>query len=592
MADDIKEHFSLPGYKSNKQTRDFQEENESTALNRRLAELEKEVATLKQENEILQSKVKELTKNLDETIQERDIYHYVLMNIPSGVLIMVGPEHVFNFANPAYLQIANRDDSTIGCKVRQVFPEIENQGLFELLDEVYKTGNPFIANELPVMIDVTGKGDLVEIYYDFIYYPILNKEGKVQGIFDFTTDVTERVKARKSLEHERHRLQEIFEEAPASIAVLSGPNHVYELVNEPYMQLIGRKQSIIGQTVAETLPEIIDQGFIDILDEVYRTNVPYVGKEMKFLVDRKGNGEMENAYVNFVYQPMLSQDGSGVESIFAHILDITEQVQSRQQVEELSHLKDEFLAIASHDLRTPVTSIKGYVQLLQRNFVKQYNFVETKNSASEAGNSLDQASIRRFLETNLKIIGTVLNQTNRINELIARFLDYSRITQDQIKLQYTQNADLVKLVMAVVANLGMTSHDHRILLANNVDTLSRIDVNFDEARLEQVFNNLIGNAIKYSPAGTNITVGIEPPMPGAAEVVIWVKDEGYGISQDEQSHIFERFYRIQNDHNANKGGLGLGLYISAQIIKLHGGRLWLESQKDVGSTFFVVLPTN
>lgn len=582
----------------------------------KLARLEQENAALGAENAALQAELGATNASLVEVRRERDRYHNILTHIPGGVLIMLGPNHNFNFTNPAYLQIANRDASILGRDILQVFPEIVEQGLIERLDEVYRTGQPYIAQELPVKIDVTGRGDLVEIFFDFIYHPIYAADGQIEGVFDFATDVTERMKSRRTLEHERRLLRELFENAPASIALLSGPNHVFELTNALFMKLIGRKPPITGKTVAEVIPEAVEQGFIDILDEVYRTKAPFIGKETLFLVDRTGTGVFEEIFVNFVYQPMLAEDGSGVENIFAHIVDITEQVVARRKVEELSHLKDEFVAIASHDLRTPITSIKGYLQLAVRNFQKQLNLLRSQAEAAEAaeaaptaaagtgsetaeaagpdqpGQTAEQARYRNselvFLENSLKLLVTAVNQSNRLNQLIERLLDYSRITQGQVSLHYTHEADLAKMVGQVVANLAMTTQEHTIRLTEN--TPAQLKVDFDEVRIEQVLNNLVSNAIKYSPAGSTITVGIEPPRSDASEVIIWIKDEGFGISEEQQARLFERFYRVPNAHNASKGGLGLGLYISAQILKQHGGRIWVTSKEDQGSTFFIALP--
>ena len=169
-------------------------------------------------------------------------------------------------------------------------------------------------------------------------------------------------------------------------------------------------------------------------------------------------------------------------------------------------------------------------------------------------------------------------------------------------MQYSENSNLVGLLQQVVTQLIVTTENH--VLHIDSATPSEVRVSYDEARVEQVLNNLISNAIKYSPDGTTVTVGVEVAGPAAVsnfqqadeteardEVVVWVRDEGYGISPEAQAHIFERFYRVQNEQTASKSGLGLGLFISCEIVRQHGGRMWVESEEGgVGSTFYFALP--
>ena len=562
------------------------EQTELENLNRRIAWLEQENHQLKQTNSGLQQEIARLSQTLETAERSRDRYRYVLMNAIAGVNISLGTDFISELSNPIYLQIVGRDGSIAGQPLREVFPELQGQGFFELMDEVYRSGKPFLGKQTPVLLDRNGDGTLSEGFFDFVYHPVETAEGQIEGVFVHAVEVTQQVRARQALENERQRLQAIFMNAPAIIAIMRGPDHTFELANTGYMKLIGRQTPITGLTLLEALPEIAEQGFKELLDRVYQSGEPFVGQEVAILLDRTGSGRLEEVYINFVYQPLFAPDNSTVEGIFVHAVEVTEQVLARKQVEELSRLKDEFLTVASHDLRTPVTSIKGYVQLLQRNFLRQQQAQLSRATTDPAALESDT----KFFENSLRLVTTVSNQINRLNELINRLLDFSRIVEGQLSLQFTPQADLVKLVQETVANLGMTTEDHRIIMQPPPPALARLPVNYDEARLEQVLNNLIGNAIKYSPSGSQVTVGLEPPAPGQNEVIIWVRDEGHGISQEEQKHLFERFYRVRNRPITDKSGLGLGLYISAEIVKQHGGRIWVESETGKGSTFYVALP--
>jgi signal transduction histidine kinase len=147
-----------------------------------------------------------------------------------------------------------------------------------------------------------------------------------------------------------------------------------------------------------------------------------------------------------------------------------------------------------------------------------------------------------------------------------------------------QNVDIVEIVRRSVETAAST--DRVITVQGDVEAIMS---NWDESRLEQVMNNLLSNAIKYSPSGTAVEVGIERQPD---EVLIWVRDKGQGISEEDQAHIFDRFYRIRNVENNGIEGLGLGLYIAHNIITRHGGRMWLESKPGDGSAFYFSLPYN
>ena len=584
MSGKFRKRIILMEFPSADQPSAASEPTDLESLNRRIARLEQENRHLKQTNSELQQEITRLSQTLETAEQARNRYQYVLMNVIAGINISLGTDFISELSNPTYLRIVGRDASIQGQPLREVFPELIEQGFFELMDEVYRTGKPFVGKQTPVLLDRNGNGTLSEGFFNFVYHPVKTVEGQIEGVFVHAVEVTEQVRAQQALENQRQRLQAIFMHAPAIIAIMRGPDHIFELANAGYMKLIGRETPITGLTLLEALPEVTGQGFKELLDRVYQSGQPFSGQEIAVLLDRNGTGKLEEVYLNFVYQPLFAPDSSTVEGIFVQAVEVTEQVLVRKQVEELSRLKDEFLAVASHDLRTPVTSIKGYGQLLQRNLLRQQQAQLSRAATGPATFESDT----KFFENSLRVVATVLNQINRLNELINRLLDFSRIVEGQLSLQYTPQTDLVKLVQETVANLGMTTEHHRIVMQPLPPTFDKLPVAYDEARLEQVLNNLISNAIKYSPSGTQITVGIEPLRPN--EVIIWVRDEGHGISPEEQKHLFERFYRVRNRPLHDKSGLGLGLYISAEIVKQHGGRIWVESESGQGSTFYVALP--
>ena len=238
----------------------------------------------------------------------------------------------------------------------------------------------------------------------------------------------------------------------------------------------------------------------------------------------------------------------------------TEQVEARRKVEDLSRLKDEFLSIASHELRTPVTSIKGYTQLA-KTLIREND-----------------------LATSEEYLDIALDQIDRMSRLILELLDVSRIETGRLEIR-RETIHWPEFVREVVHRHHTAVSDRRFHLS--VPDETRI-VEGDRDRLEQVLGNLLENAIKYSPDGSEIFVNVEDR---GDSVITSVCDRGIGIPADELTQVFERFHRGRQVSSTNYGGLGLGLYITKQIVERHGGSIWVESAEGLGTTFDFSLPT-
>lgn len=233
------------------------------------------------------------------------------------------------------------------------------------------------------------------------------------------------------------------------------------------------------------------------------------------------------------------------------IVDITD----RQQAEEQ---KDEFIAIASHELKTPVTSMKMYVQGLKRQFAR----------------SGDTSTVA--------VISHVDDQLNRLNVLVRDLLDVSRIGAGQLMFNISR-FDYSAIVAEIVAAIRMTTDTHSIRCIG----VKKQMINSDRDRVGQVLTNLLSNAVKYSPNAKIITVTIRKDNE---EIITCVSDRGLGIPKAEQEHLFERFARVSSKRTRDFPGLGLGLYITAQIVDGLGGRIWVKSEVGKGSKFYFSLP--
>ncbi len=233
---------------------------------------------------------------------------------------------------------------------------------------------------------------------------------------------------------------------------------------------------------------------------------------------------------------------------------------ARETAEEAIHHRDEFIAIASHELKTPLTTIKGYSELLVQ-----------RGKESE------------LTEQHLRMARSILQQSGRLEKMISLLLDISRLEKGQLALEW-QQVDLNKLIRSVIDELEPTLRQHRLELASYDGELF---VTGDELRLEQVLQNLVQNAIKYSPLGGLIRVELRKEDRMAC---ISVSDQGIGIPKEEMQRLFTRCYRASNATTFHISGFGVGLYVVREIVRLHGGDISVESQETQGTTFAIRLP--
>ncbi len=232
------------------------------------------------------------------------------------------------------------------------------------------------------------------------------------------------------------------------------------------------------------------------------------------------------------------------------ISDITETKEGEKR-------KDDFINMASHELKTPITSLRLYIDIL----LKQ----------------LDKKDEKTF-----KIGKSIAYQADRIQELVSDLLDVSRLQTGKMSFA-REEFRLDKLIEQTIDELQGITRDQKIIFSKK----GVIKIGADKFRIYQVITNLITNAIKYSPAKTIITVAVEKQKDMA---LISVNDEGRGIAKDQQKKIFERLYQVSSDSSQQSSGLGMGLYISREIIRRHKGAIWVESEQGKGSTFYFTLP--
>ena len=244
-------------------------------------------------------------------------------------------------------------------------------------------------------------------------------------------------------------------------------------------------------------------------------------------------------------------EGHKTELILLAIEDVTE-------IKKVEKQKDDFIAIASHELKTPVTSIKMFIQLLQSYHKK------TKDKKS------------------ILILDKVNAQVTRLTSMMSSFLNVYSIQTGKLDI-HKNTFSIDDVICEEVETFQYTTDTHEILQKSK----AKVSLFADQERISQVIINLITNAIKYSPDADKIIVSARKHNK---EIIVSVQDFGMGIAKDQQEKIFERFYRTNGKREKDIKGLGLGLYIAAEIIKAHNGKMWVESKIGVGSTFFFSLP--
>ncbi|KGE12584.1 ATP-binding protein [Sphingobacterium deserti] len=509
----------------------------------------------------------------------------MVMNAAMGMCIIRGQDLVIEIANEPMLKIWTRtSEQVLGKRLTDVFPEVVGQPYPEMLRKVLNTGEPLAIPELTADIAETD-GRINKIYIDFTYKPLRNSEGMPEAIIATVTDITDTVKARKLLEQSEISLKEanmelgsVNEEYMALNEELLTTNEQLLLAEESLMDLNERMNMAISaanlgtwsinlesdeMVITERTKELFGFRASDIttldrvLQQVAETHREEVVTAINATINTGIPYNIEYPVVGFHDQQIrwlkamgkryTSVGGKAANHFSGTIMDITERKASDQ-------LKQDFIGIVSHEMRSPLTALKGYVQILA-----------SRSKQSEDRFTADIAS---------KAAG----QVDRMTTLISGFLDVARADEGKIFLNKT-NFDISNIFQIAEEESLATNHTHKF----SFDVAESMFVKADRDKLEQVLINLINNAIKYSPNGSTIYISCTR-REGWAHVQ--VTDEGMGIPPRDQAHIFERFYRVLARETENISGFGIGLYLCKEIIDGHSGRIGVESVPGQGSTFW------
>lgn len=515
-------------------------------------------------------------KKLEKTIeQEKKRFQGLYEQAPIAMCILKGPNHIYELGNPPYLKLIAKVD-IIGKSVKEVLPELESQGIFELLDHVYQSGETFSANEMLFQFDYNSTGQLHDAYIDLVYQAHRDSEGNIDGVFFFGNDVTEQVVSRKKIERfnselskqiklTEKRQEELlivnkelsdykFAIDESCIVEITDPNGMITHANDNFCSISKyNREELIGHDHS-----IVRSGYHseEFIQSIWESTAK--GKIWKGELKNKAKDGTEY-WVDTTITPFLDTTGKPYQYV-ATRFDITERkkaeinldLQNKKLVKINAEL-DRFVYSVSHDLRSPLTSILGII-----------NFIESESAEPET----------------LKHILMIRESVYRLDNFIKNILNYSR--NNRLSLE-VQKIDLQKNINDIVRSYTGNPDTRDIEFI--IDINQQQPFYNDQIRLNTVIENLISNAVKYhKEEGTDHFIKISSHSD-SKKLTLTVTDNGIGIDPKYHTKIFDMFYRL----TSKKVGSGIGLYIVRDTIEILEGTVAIESELNKGTSFVITL---
>ncbi|HJV51405.1 MAG TPA: PAS domain-containing protein [Noviherbaspirillum sp.] len=485
-------------------------------------------------------------------IEEVERLRQLFQQAPGVIAVLRDPDHVFELANDAYLRlVGNRQ--VLGKPVREALPEVEGQGFFEQLDRVYASGEPFVGHRVPVKLRSGAGGPLEEHFLNFVYQPIRDYRGKVNGIFIEGNDVTDAVKASQALQESEERLRQLVNTIPqlAWIANPDGQGHWY---NDRWFEYTGLDQAQLAGTGwkaavhPEDLPHLLD---------AWQTAVSSGRRYEATARLRAGDG----TYRTFIVRAVPLRDPEGrIVQWFGSNTDVSVIEAAQRELKEANRRKDEFLAMLAHELRNPLAPIAAATDLLKLG-------------------TLDADKVRQASHV-------IARQVEHMTKLVDDLLDVSRVTRGLVKLR-EESLNINDLVANAIEQVqAQMQVKHHLFISHVPD--EQFWVRGDRTRLIQVFSNILNNAAKFTPPEGRIRLHLSGD---GKQVSVAVEDNGIGIAPSLLPHIFDLFTQGERSSDRSLGGLGLGLALVRSLLELQGGSVSVHSDGvGLGSRFLVQLP--
>jgi signal transduction histidine kinase len=481
----------------------------------------------------------------------------LLLSSGHPMFIWWGPQ-LIQFYNDAYRRSIGpeRHPSALGQEGKECWQEIWPIIGPQIEQVMAGEGYTWHENQL---VPITRHGSREDVYWTYSYSPIDDPDAPngIGGVLVVCTETTEQVLSQQRAKTAEAKWRALFDLAPVFMCTLKGMQHRFEYANPEYLKLVNKRE-VLGKTVREALPEVVGQGFVSLLDQVFRSRKPYQGHAVP--VDLASEHHVtERRFVDFIYQP-LTDENNEVTGVFVVGYDVTESVRSGERLREQDRRKDEFLAMLAHELRNPLAPIANVADLLMR---KTDRPIETK----KAGEVLQR-------------------QCGQLTHLVNDLLDVSRITRGIIELKNSPvSIHQVIDVALESAQPQIAEKGHKLVYAAAQDELF---VWGDLQRLVQCLSNILVNAIKYTPPHGLIRVTV---TRAGEKVAIEVADSGVGIAPEMLPTIFDLFTQVNPTIDRAQGGLGIGLSIVYRLVQMHSGSITAASEgSGRGSQFTVHLP--
>ncbi|WP_443946964.1 chemotaxis protein CheB [Pedobacter sp. AW1-32] len=400
-------------------------------------------------------------------------------------------------------------------------------------------------------------GQIIEV---MVGSALLDEEGRTEAV-TYVIDISKqkyvekkRAELQKLVKKQQDEFYSIFKNAPALITIRRGKELRYEFVNEAFRKFDGG-EDYIGKSELGNNSQFEAEQLKAIERRVLETGRPFMTNAYKFTKVDAESKSTSDAWYDLIVNPVFSDNGE-IDGIAFFGFEVTELINAKEATEELMNRKDEFMSIASHELKTPITSIKGFLQFAlrmaeQRKFEQIYSFIDKANK-----------------------------QIEKLTTLVNDLLDVTKIQAGKMIFNFSE-FDIEDVIGDALDGVQAQVNQH--LVIKNIEPAT---IYGDRNRIEQVLSNFISNAIKYSPDGKKIiiTAGINE-----GKLRVSVQDFGIGIPKSKSKFVFDRFFRVEESSHLF-AGLGLGLYISAEIVHRHNGEIGVDSQEGEGATFWFEIP--